>query len=73
MSEFKVMSDDEIRDFCLRKDYEIFKKDKEIERLHSIIKEVREYLKEREDDNSMCSVCGLMSDKILEILYKENK
>ena len=47
--------------------------EKVVEHKDNIIKEVREYLKLREDDNSMCSVCGVMSDRILEILDKENK
>ena len=44
MSEIKVMNDDEIRDFCIKKDLKIFELEQEIERLHSIIKEVREYI-----------------------------
>lgn len=34
------MNDDEIRDFCIRKDYEIFKKEKEIERLNKDLTEL---------------------------------
>lgn len=45
---------------------------KYIKNKDNVIKEIREYLKLREDDNSMCSVCGVMSDRILEILDKEN-
>jgi len=44
VSEIKVMNDDEIRDFCIKKDLKIFELEQEIERLHSIIKEVREYI-----------------------------
>ena len=44
-TEIKVMNDDETRDFCIRKDYEIFKKDKEIERLNNIINELENILK----------------------------
>ena len=32
------------------------------------IDKVREYLKEREEDNMCCSVCSVMSDKLLKML-----
>lgn len=41
------MNNDEIRDFCIRKDYEIFKKDKEIERLNNIINELEKCIKDK--------------------------
>lgn len=44
MPTIKFMNNDEIRDVCLKKDYEIFKKDKEIERLNNIINELEKWL-----------------------------
>ena len=38
----KQMNNDEMRDFCIRKDYEMFKKDKEIERLTKIINKAKD-------------------------------
>lgn len=32
-----------------------------------------EYLKSREDDNSMCSVCSVMTDDLLDILKGDDK
>jgi len=59
---------------CRRKQQQFY--DKEIERLHSIIKEVREYIEEnirgnyfRRYDDEIYNVC----DDIFEILDKENK
>ena len=62
-------------DYCLDL---LEKRDKEIERLHSIIKEVKEILKDygtKEDivDYSNYTITGGMLYKILEILDMENK
>ena len=43
----------------------------EIERLNSIIKEVRGYIENRKEDNKSCSVCSVITDELLEILDKE--
>ena len=43
----KYMNNDDIRDACIRKDYEIFEKDKEIERLNNqldFIKDQNKYI-----------------------------
>ena len=45
---------------------------KQLQQKENIIEEVREYLKIREADNSMCSVCSVMSDYLLQTLDKEN-
>lgn len=45
-------------------------KDEEIEKLHSIIEEAREYIEKRKEDNKSCSVCSVITDDILEILDK---
>lgn len=37
------------------------------------IDKAREYLKEREEDNMCCSVCSVMSDKLLKILGDDEK
>lgn len=44
MSDFKVMNDDEIRDFCIKKDLKIYELEKKLQQKENIIKEVREYL-----------------------------
>ena len=49
----------------------LIEKDKEIERLHSIIKEVREYI-ENEWNCNFSEICKKQPQKILEILDKEN-
>ena len=35
--------------------------------------EAIEYLKDREEDNECCSVCSVMSDRLLEILKGNNE
>lgn len=41
---------------------------RDYEELKTKINKAIEYLKEREEDNMCCSVCSVMSDKLLEIL-----
>lgn len=48
-----------------RQDY-VLGREKEIERLHSIIKEVRDYIRTRQN-----TLCEIRISKILAILYKE--
>ena len=55
------------------KERENKKKDKEIERLHSIIKEVREYIKQEYDDYEEFIYGKEFKNKILEILDKVDK
>lgn len=50
-------------EYELREDY-----DDALEKALNKIDEAIEYLKEREEDNMCCSVCSVMSDKLLEIL-----
>lgn len=70
-NEIKVMNNDEIRDFCIKKDLKIFELEQELQQKEKIIKEVREKIKELAnlyDDNYT------VSDKakdILEILEGE--
>ena len=65
------MNNDEIRDFCIKKDLKIFELEQELQQKEKIIKEVREKIKELAnlyDDNYT------VSDKakdILEILEGE--
>ena len=44
MSEIKVMNNDEIRDFCIKKDLKIFELEQQLQQKENIIKEVREYI-----------------------------
>ena len=44
MSEIKVMNNDEIRDFCIKKDLKIFELEQELQQKENIIKEVRGYI-----------------------------
>lgn len=37
------------------------------------IDKARKYLKDREEDNECCSVCSVMSDRLLEILKGEKE
>ena len=62
MSEFKVMNNDEIRDFCIKKDLKIYELSEELNETYNsrtklrnqlqqkenIIKEVREYIDRRD-------------------------
>ena len=70
-NEIKVMNNDEIRDFCIKKDLKIYGLEQEIERLNNIIKEVREYIM----TNGIHSDYGDKGiddeNKLLEILDKE--
>lgn len=52
-TEIKVMNNDEIRDFCIKKDLKIFELDQEIERLNNIIKEAIEYIENGSDFKSI--------------------
>jgi hypothetical protein len=83
---------DNIKDFIEEKHYnytfnewlkkQIFARDKEIERLHSIIKEVREYIEENQEEHKYTDRGGFTyteghflrdSDTLLEILDKEKE
>lgn len=44
VSEIKVMNNDEIRDFCIKKDLKIFELEQKLQQKENIIKEVREKL-----------------------------
>ena len=44
MSEIKVMNNDEIRDFCIKKDLKIFELEQQLQQKENIIKEVRKYI-----------------------------
>ena len=39
-------------------------------KLNYIIKDAREYIEKRKEDNKSCSVCSVITDDILEILDK---
>ena len=76
MSEIKVMNNDEIRDFCIKKDLKIFELEQELQQKENIIKEVRKYVKQLIDlieKDYLKSVSLIYIEKILEILEKENK
>lgn len=45
-NEIKVMNNDEIRDFCIKKDLKIFELEQENEKLNNIINELEKYLQE---------------------------
>lgn len=42
MSEIKVMNDDEIRDFCIKKDLKIFELEQQLQQKENKEKEIRE-------------------------------
>ena len=77
MSEIKVMNNDEIRDFCIKKDLKIFGLEQELQQKENIIKEVREYITSYINQfNGVyppVDMRYLDLNKILEILDKENK
>ena len=50
MSEIKVMNDDEIRDFCIKKDLKIFELEQEIERLEYLNEQVVEECQKLDDE-----------------------
>jgi hypothetical protein len=71
------MNDDEIRDFCIKKDFQIFKLEQQLQQKDNIIKEVREYI---EHENYKRNILVGVSTKkytrdilnrILDITYKE--
>lgn len=68
MTEFKVMNDDEIRDFCIKKDFKIFQLEKQLQQKENIIKEVREYITNNYRYEDLVEF-----NDILKILDKENK
>lgn len=67
MSEIKVMNDDEIRDFCIKKDLKIYELEQQLQQKENIIKEVRECV---EEANEWVLGVGLKA-VLLEILDKE--
>ena len=82
-NEIKVMNNDEIRDFCIKKDLKIFELEQELQQKENIIKEVREYIEENSNSNSSTTLtsgkttdveyCLVAFEDILEILDKEGK
>jgi len=72
VSEIKVMNDDEIRDFCIKKDLKIFELEQQLQQKENIIKEVREYI---ENHIAMFKnkdvLVDMNVDELLEILDKE--
>ena len=73
--------EDMMNDFIALRMYDMAK-DKEIERLHSIIKEVREYIEENQEEHKYTDKGGFTyteghflrdSDALLEILDKADK
>ena len=80
--EIKVLNNDEIRDFCIKKDLKIFELEQQLQQKESIIKEVREYVMTELitewdiKNNGYVSGSDLPVDAItpiLEILDKEDK
>lgn len=51
-TEIKVMNNEEIRDFCIKKDLKIFELEKENERLNNIINELEDWLEKQRIRNS---------------------
>ena len=70
-NEIKVMNNDEIRDFCIKKDLKIFELEQELKQKENIIKEVREYIEEYYESNEDMSFEE--QNKLLQILDKEVK
>ena len=46
----------------------IWKRDSNARILQERIDKARKYLKDREEDNECCSVCSVMSDRLIDIL-----
>ena len=82
-NEIKVMNNDEIRDFCIKKDLRIFELEQELQQKENIIKEVREYIKDKWEMELKDSMEDFLDHDelidrkrllhILEILDKEGK
>lgn len=67
MSEIKVMNNDEIRDFCIKKDLKIFELEQKVERLNNIIKRLENDLR------NMYITFGEFSEEYTEKCIKELK
>ena len=74
-NEIKVMNNDEIRDFCIKKDLKIFELEQELQQKENIIKKVREYIEEvyKRNEEGTDNIWILDFYKISEILDKEGK
>lgn len=70
VSEIKVMNNDEIRDFCIKKDLKIFELEQKLQQKENIIKEVREKLLCYGETFDL-KVHQEMQKELLEILDKE--
>ena len=70
VSEIKVMNNDEIRDFCIKKDLKIFELEQKLQQKENIIKEVREKLL-RYGETFDLKVHQQMQKELLEILDDE--
>ena len=71
-NEIKVMNNDEIRDFCIKKDLKIFELEQELQQKENIIKKVREYIKAEKvikEGNTLEQITNY-EKKLLEILDK---
>lgn len=63
-----------LEEIIINYDKKLMKANKEIERLHSIIKEVREYINHNSYESIDTDTMFLINiDKLLEILDKENE
>lgn len=73
-NEIKVMNNDEIRDFCIKKDLKIFELEQELQQKENIIKKVREYIEEvyKRNEEGTDNIWILDFYKISEILDKES-
>ena len=68
-NEIKVMNNDEIRDFCIKKDLKIFELEQELQQKENIIKEVREYI----NNTELGKGTEYYRIQILQILDKEKE
>ena len=68
------MNNDEIRDFCIKKDLKIFELEQELQQKENIIKKVREYIEEvyKRNEEGTDNIWILDFYKISEILDKES-
>ena len=73
-NEIKVMNNDEIRDFFIKKELKIFELEQELQQKENIIKKVREYIEEvyKRNEEGTDNIWILDFYKISEILDKES-
>jgi hypothetical protein len=71
-NEIKVMNNDEIRDFCIKKDLKIFELEQELRQKENIIKEAKDFINGKDlKENEYRFAEDFNFTKLLEILDDE--